>query len=160
MRRSLLFRKSVANGNKFATLEKIDPRNVLKEVISRWWILATIASNLGNFRRLTLPNDRSTHLVRYTMFRPAFWTFHLSSHVVNEAIHAGFHAKAVLAWQKLRVPVAVQAYSARQQLLELLHACKTQKEHSLRRCASLVLRSLPIEVSIRICTASKRYFPH
>lgn len=47
------------------------------------------------------------------MFRPAFRTLDLSTHVVNEAIHAGFHAKAVLAWQKLRVPVSVQAYRAR-----------------------------------------------
>lgn len=58
-------------------------------------------------------SKEATHLVRYAMFCTAFWTLDLPTYIVNEAIHAGFHAKAVLAWQKLRIPVPVQAYSAR-----------------------------------------------
>ena len=54
---------------------------------------------------------------------------HLSLDVVDEPLHAGLHAVRVLAWQQLRVPVAVQADAARQQLVELLHL-----EAGLRPC--------------------------
>jgi hypothetical protein len=61
------------------------------------------------------------------MFGTTFWTFDLSTNVIDQAVHAGLHTKAVLAWQKLRIPVAVQADGACQQLLKLLHAfCKWQ----------------------------------
>lgn len=46
------------------------------------------------------------------MFGTAFWTLDLSTHVVDEAVHARFHAKAVLAWQELWISVSVQAYRA------------------------------------------------
>lgn len=46
---------------------------------------------------------------------------HLSPHVVDEAVHARFHAEAVLAWQQLWVPEAVEADAACQQRFELLH---------------------------------------
>ena len=46
---------------------------------------------------------------------------YLSLDVVHEPLHARLHAVRVLAWQQLRVPVAVQADAARQQLVELLH---------------------------------------
>jgi hypothetical protein len=46
---------------------------------------------------------------------------YLSPDVVHQAIHARFHAEGVLAWQQLRVPIAIQTDGARQQLFELLH---------------------------------------
>lgn len=57
--------------------------------------------------------DWISHLVGYTVLRTAFRAFHLSTHVVNEAIHTRFHAEAVLTRQQLGVPVPVQAYRAR-----------------------------------------------
>lgn len=64
------------------------------------------------------------------MFGAAFWTLDLSTNVIDEAVHARLHAKAVLTWQELRVSVSVQAYRASQQLLELLHACKKKETYS------------------------------
>lgn len=64
------------------------------------------------------------------MFGAAFWTLDLSTNVIDEAVHAWLHAKAVLTWQELRVSVSVQAYRASQQLLELLHACKKKETYS------------------------------
>jgi hypothetical protein len=46
---------------------------------------------------------------------------YLSPDVVHQAIHTRFHAEGVLAWQQLRVSIAIQADGARQQLFELLH---------------------------------------
>lgn len=87
-------------------------------------------------------------VVRYPVFRPAFRTFHLrnvqrvlrstvvakrfctrvsghgvylSPDVVHQAVHTRFHAKRMLTWQQFRIPVPVQTYRARQQLLELFH---------------------------------------
>ena len=65
---------------------------------------------------------------------------HLSLDVVDEPLHAGLHAVRVLAWQQLRVPVAVQADAARQQLVELLH-CEAGLRPSGRR--SDRIRTLP-----------------
>lgn len=45
---------------------------------------------------------------------------YLSSHVVDEALHAGLHAHRVLTWQQLGVPEAVEADAAGQQLLQLV----------------------------------------
>lgn len=39
---------------------------------------------------------------------------HLSPDVVDEAIHTWLHAKAVLTWQQLRIPVPVETDAARQ----------------------------------------------
>lgn len=43
------------------------------------------------------------------MFGAAFRTLDLSTNVVDEAVHARLHAKAVLAWQELRISVSIQA---------------------------------------------------
>lgn len=45
----------------------------------------------------------------------------LSPDVVDKAVHARFHAEAVLAWQQLRISVAIQTDAARQQRFKLLH---------------------------------------
>jgi hypothetical protein len=46
---------------------------------------------------------------------------YLSPDVVHQAIHARFHAEGVLAWQQLRVSIAIQTDGASQQLFKLLH---------------------------------------
>lgn len=62
------------------------------------------------------------------IFRFVCLETYLSAHVVDQAFQAGLHAEAMLAWQQLGVPVAVQANGAGQQLLELLHSLYLQGE--------------------------------
>lgn len=39
---------------------------------------------------------------------------YLSSDVVDKSVHTRLHAKAVLAWQQLWIPVPVETHAARQ----------------------------------------------
>ena len=52
---------------------------------------------------------------------PALRALDLPLHVVNQPLHTGVQAVAVLAWQQLRGSVPVQADAAGEQLVELLH---------------------------------------
>ena len=60
-------------------------------------------------------------VVGYPVLRPAFRTLDLALHVVDQALHAGLQTVGVLAWQQFRRPIPVQADTAGEQLVELLH---------------------------------------
>ena len=55
------------------------------------------------------------------MFRPTLRTLDLPLDVVHESLHAGLQTVIVLAGQHLGCPVPVQADTAGEQLVELLH---------------------------------------
>ena len=60
-------------------------------------------------------------VVGHAVFRPTLRTLDLPLDVVHEALHAGLEAVVVLAGQHLGCPVPVQADTAGEQLVELLH---------------------------------------
>ena len=55
------------------------------------------------------------------MFGPALRALDLPLDVVHQPLHAGLQAVAVLTWQQLGCPVPVQADTAGEQLVKLLH---------------------------------------
>ena len=60
-------------------------------------------------------------VVGHAVFRPTLRTLDLPLDVVHEPLHAGLEAVVVLAGQHLGCPVPVQADTAGEQLVELLH---------------------------------------
>ena len=60
-------------------------------------------------------------VVWHAVLRPTLRTLDLPLDVVHQALHAGLEAVVVLAGQHLGCPVPVQADTAGQQLVELLH---------------------------------------
>ena len=67
-------------------------------------------------------------IVRDPMFGPALRAFDLPLDVVHQPLHAGVEAVGVLAWQELGSPVPVQADTAGEQLVELLHPAAAAAE--------------------------------
>ena len=60
-------------------------------------------------------------VVWHAVLRPTLRTLDLPLDVVHQALHAGLEAVVVLAGQHLGCPVPVQADTAGEQLVELLH---------------------------------------
>ena len=60
-------------------------------------------------------------VVGHAVFRPTLRTLDLPLDIVHEPLHAGLEAVVVLAGQHLGCPVPVQADTAGEQLVELLH---------------------------------------
>ena len=67
-------------------------------------------------------------IVRDPMFGPALRALDLPLDVVHQPLHAGVEAVGVLAWQELGSPVPVQADTAGEQLVELLHPAAAAAE--------------------------------
>lgn len=63
---------------------------------------------------------------------------YLSGDIVDQPLHAGLHTERMLAWQKLGIPVAVQADGTRQQLIKLFHFFLVERSRTtvLRRFLS------------------------
>ena len=62
------------------------------------------------------------------MFSPTLRTLDLPLDIVHEPLHAGLEAVVVLARQHLGCPVPVQADTAGEQLVELLHPAAAAAE--------------------------------
>ena len=67
-------------------------------------------------------------VVGHAVFRPTLRTLDLPLDVVHEPLHAGLEAVVVLAGQHLGCPVPVQADTAGEQLVELLHPAAAAAE--------------------------------
>ena len=64
-------------------------------------------------------------IVRDPVLCPALWTLDLALHIVHQALHARVQTVRVLTGQQLRGSVPVQADTAGEQLVELLHPAAT-----------------------------------
>ena len=67
-------------------------------------------------------------VVWHAVLRPTLRTLDLPLDVVHQALHAGLEAVVVLAGQHLGCPVPVQADTAGEQLVELLHPAAAAAE--------------------------------
>jgi hypothetical protein len=60
-------------------------------------------------------------IIGNAMLSPALRTLDLPFDIVDQALHARLHTVGVLAWQQLGCPVSVQADTAGEELVKLVH---------------------------------------